>query len=415
VSDEDADPSSMSGVPPLRWGDLERAEDANALRDIANEIKLRYKSSPENFDILRDPPFSVPPMLKDPTIWRVRVKVRIQMIAIIPSNITSQKGLERDVVLTILQRAISRDSTSSIKSAFSRDTISGSIYVEAFLPGDVANILQGVHGVLRSRQKSIHLTSVPIDDRIPLLKMRAASYFPISPGSWVRIKHSRRYKHDLGFVFDVDQPSCEATVYVVPRIHLHGKRRRSERERPPPCLFDPQAVRQTHGDDALKKRNQVWLFKGDIYKDGLAELSIHLIGLSNNSVNPTRRELHQFQCSQNQRVVQAVAALNTTLDLRIDDWVEVIAGQHKGLFGHVRDLREDNTVTIEVAETVMPSLDIGRWEICRLFKKGHYVQVLASEYEGKEGFIVDLDKSNATIYCHCAQSSSPDEEVRQTV
>jgi hypothetical protein len=71
----------MSGVPLLRWSDLERAEDANALRDIANEIKLRYKSLPENIETLSSLHISTPPTLKDPTIWRVRVKVSIQIIA----------------------------------------------------------------------------------------------------------------------------------------------------------------------------------------------------------------------------------------------------------------------------------------------------------------------------------------------
>jgi ribosomal protein L24 len=291
--------------------------------------------------------------------------------------------------------------------------------VEAALQADVANVLRGVYGVLRLREGSVRMSRICLDDYIPLLQMRGVSD-SITSRSWVRIKRHRRYKQDLAFVADIDETTLEATVYVVPRL-LYRKRRRTERERPPPSLFNPEAIRELHGEGAIRRLNQVWVFKDDVYKDGLVELCVHLVDLTDKRVSPTAQELQLFRCSQNQRVVQAVDTFMTTLNLRIDDKIQVVAGQHRGLFGCVTDIHEDNTVTIVIDDAdISQPLDLGRWEICKTFNKGDFIRILAGVYEGREGFIVGLDtnQKTATVYSRrsvrqdsLSQCQVPGEEV----
>jgi len=272
-------------------------------------------------------------------------------------------------------------------------------------PVDVANALRGVNGVVRLRNGSIRMSRVPLDDYIPLLEMNLISPF-IKKGTWVRIKRPKLYRNDLAIVEGVSslQP---LEVWAVPRVRLNGKRQRKERERPPASLLDPEAVRKCYGNGAVENaRVSFWFFKSHTYRDGMILLELNLIDVSTNWVNPKKEEVQLFHGTQNQDVVQAIKIFNSTLNLRIDDMIQVAAGQHQGLLGHVTGLHKDGMVEVKIDGDTAQSLDLGRWEIRKSFNRGDFVQILAGEYEGRAGFIIDLEEESATIFSHDAAMRS---------
>ena len=144
----------------------------------------------------------------------------------------------------------------------------------------------------------------------------------------------------------------------------------------------------------------MWYFKDHMYKDGMILLELNFIDVSTNWVNPKKEEVQLFHGTQNQEVLQAIKIFNSTLNLRVDDMIQVAAGQHQGLLGHVTRLHEDGRVKVRIEGDTAQSLDLGRWEIRKSFNRGDFVQILAGEYEGRAGFIIDLEDESATIFSH---------------
>jgi len=302
----------------------------------------------------------------------------------------------------MMHRFFSTSSTTGILSAFSQDGISGSIYVEAARPVDVANAMRGVNGVVRLRNGSIRMSRIPLDDYIPLLEMNLLSP-SIKSGTWVRIKRPTLYRNDLAIIDGTTTSISQMTVWAVPRLRLNGKRQRGERGRPSASLASPEALRKCYGNWAVKNvKDSFWTFREQLYRDGLIILDVDIIDVSTKWANPTKEEVQLFHGTQNQKVVQAIKIFNSTLNLRIDDMIQVAAGQHQGLLGHVTGLHEDGMVEVKIDGDTAQSLDLGRWEIRKSFNRGDFVQILAGEYEGSTGFIIDLEEESATIYSHDA-------------
>lgn len=128
-------------------------------------------------------------------------------------------------------------SSHGINSAFTRDSLQGSIYVEADNSLAVVKALQGIPGVAHSPgSHTFGITLVDIGDRPLLLNMEMNGlHSSIKPLSWVRFKKGL-YRGDLALVRDVDGSTQHCEVYVVPRLAYDGKRKRGNR--PPPAYFD---------------------------------------------------------------------------------------------------------------------------------------------------------------------------------
>ena len=229
----------------------------------------------------------------------------------------------------------------------------------------------------------------------------------IKHGSWVRIKHHNRHTLDLAFVLHLDERTLTARVAVVPRIKFDRKRPRHRKIRSKPSLFDHHKVRELYGDKSLTKRNNGWIFRHNEYNGGLLMLSVNLFDLSKHNVNPTLEEIYLFRESQDPVVVAAAAALASTLKLRINDKVKVVAGELQGTSGYLTEIHDDGMVTIVADDEQVPPLNLMRWEICKLFSQGDFVRVLFGEHQGKEGFIVDLEGNSATIYHHVPVAGEP--------
>ena len=120
-------------------------------------------------------------------------------------------GLEEEAVFFLLQRV---SSDHQIRSAFTRGSIRGSIYVEGILDADMISLLNFTPGIIRKKQYGVVRHLIDPSDWVKLLTMQDPTT-AAKAGQWVRIRN-RVYKGDLGFVSRVD--SWGARVLVVPRL-----------------------------------------------------------------------------------------------------------------------------------------------------------------------------------------------------
>jgi hypothetical protein len=103
-------------------------------------------------------------------------------------------GLEEEAVIFLLQRATSEH---KIRSAFTRGSVRGSIYVEGILDADMISLLNLTPGIIR-KQSGVVREMIEPSDWVNLLTMQDPMTV-VKPGMWIRV-HNRAYKGDLGFV-----------------------------------------------------------------------------------------------------------------------------------------------------------------------------------------------------------------------
>jgi hypothetical protein len=118
-------------------------------------------------------------------------------------------GLEEEAVFSLLERGTQHQ----IRSAFTRGSIRGAIYVEGNLDADMISLLSLTPGIILKRSGVVRQLIDP-SDWVKLLTMQD----PISvanAGQWIRVRKGV-YKGDLGFVTRVEAWGTE--VLVVPRL-----------------------------------------------------------------------------------------------------------------------------------------------------------------------------------------------------
>jgi ribosomal protein L24 len=318
----------------------------------------------------------------------------------------TQIGLERDIVVEILQKCLRLTSIFDLKSAFCRDAIKGWIYIESKSVATIYNILDGVHGPMRHRG-NYEIRLVDIHDQHLLLNMDVAgSAPPIKVNSWVRIKRGT-YREDLGLVKFVTQPTLICDTYVVPRIPMTLDRKRKRGHRTPQLLFDPHAIQEIYGPDAADKRNRVYVFQGEVYEDGLLCREIHMTDLSIEGINATPEELEPFR--QSSKIWNEAEAMISPI--KVGDWVRVISGTFVGMVGEITEVLS-MTVRIAGKRTVGDAMAIRpTWgeaqkdtrevltrDVRKAFEVGDLVQIIRGLDRGLEGFLVRLEADSAVIY-----------------
>jgi transcription elongation factor SPT5 len=278
-------------------------------------------------------------------------------------------------------------------SAFTRDTIPGAIYIEALTIDSVNDALHGVAGVIRS-PLGPRIDLVPLEDRIPLLKMSGSISDTIKPGAFARLKDRSLYHNDLAVIKEFDPTTLVVRVLLAPRIQIGPDTKRKLDARPPPALFDPKVVKKAHGDDSVKQQNQVWRFKDTIYYNGLVEKDVPFYQLSDRGPKPKPSEIDLFLQSRDPSVLASIHTSGVLLHTQ--DRIRVIAGTFQGLVGHLLDIGA-KTVTIQ-SDAEFGRQEVYLSEVCRLFQLGDVVDVLYGEKRGAVGYIVDLDGASAVIY-----------------
>jgi len=193
-------------------------------------------------------------------------------------------GLEEEAVFYLLQRATSEH---KIRSAFTRGSIRGSIYVEGILDANMITLLNVTPGIRKI--SGLLCQTIDPSDWVKLLTMRKFDTVE-DPSQWVRVRNGV-YKGDIGFVTHVEGWGVQ--VLVVPRLKIPTpqaaaslKRKRSAAIRPEQRLFDPVTFSSVFQREAKLHYNGTYTSARQVFDHGLLcrNLDFHSIFLNSTGV-----------------------------------------------------------------------------------------------------------------------------------
>ncbi|KAH7910380.1 hypothetical protein BJ138DRAFT_1114128 [Hygrophoropsis aurantiaca] len=381
----------------------ERELNDQDLAKIAQNLHERYGRAAVRYtgDMNEVPQRLLMPSVHDASLWQVRVK----------------PGRERDIVFSLMRKAIDVEYTAqplSILSAFQRDSLPGMIYVEARSAQQVNMACKGLVGVYPSRG----IILVPIEEMASLLQIKKQD-LTVTPGSWVRIKRGK-YQGDLAQVMDITENGEDVGLKFIPRIDLNpkdeasvdGKKRKKagtglSTMRPPQRFFNYEEVVKVYGRKQVSKRNQVYVFQNDTYKDGFIEKDFKLSALVLENVNPTLDEITRFTRGQdgaeNENPVDlsiiAEASRKAAISvLQPGDHVEVFEGEQSGVHGVVDSINQDVvTITAVGVDIDGQKIDVPARGVRKRFKPGDHVKVMTGQNADETGLVVSVTDNVVTF------------------
>jgi transcription elongation factor SPT5 len=328
-------------------------------------------------------------------------------------------GRERDIVFSLMRKSIALETTPrplQIVSAFQRDSIVGTIYVEARSQQQVSYACAGLVGVYPSRG----ITLVPIEEMASLLQIKKQD-LTVMPGSWVRIRRGK-YQGDLAQVMDITENGEDVGLKFIPRIDLNprdeaqadgrsGKRKKAGNAtsamRPPQRFFNYEEVIKVYGRKAVTKRNQVYVFTNDTYKDGFIEKDFKLSGLVLENVNPTLDEITRFTRGQDGAETENTVDLSLIAEasrkaaisvLQPGDHIEVFEGEQAGVHGVVQEIVQDVvTITAVGTEVDGQKVELPARSVRKRFKPGDHVKVMTGQNADETGLVVSVSGNVVTF------------------
>ncbi|KAK7057324.1 transcription elongation factor SPT5 [Favolaschia claudopus] len=401
---EDASRTHYGHVPMSKFDD----SDEKSPEQIASDLSRRYQNAnPVRYtgDMNEIPQRLLMPSVHDASLWQVRVKA----------------GRERDIVFSLMRKAIDVEYSARplhIFSAFQRDSLPGMIYVEARSSQHVSQACNGLVGIYLSR--GIHL--VPIQEMASLLQIKKQD-LTVTPGSWVRIKRGT-YQGDLAQVVDITETGEFVGLKFVPRIDLNpkddgslegptGKKRKktstiaSGTTRPSQRLFNYEEVVAVWGRKNVVKRNQVYVFQNETFKDGFIEKDLKLSQLILEDVNPTLEEITQFARGQEGEGGENGVDLSLIAEaskkaaisvLQPGDHVEVFEGEQSGVHGVVEEINQDVvTITAVGVDFDGQKVDLPARSVRKRFKAGDHVKVMTGQNADETGLVVSVSDNVVTF------------------
>lgn len=315
-----------------------------------------------------------------------------------------------------MRKAIDLEYTArniSILSAFQRDSLPGMVYIEAKSSAQVSHACQGLVGIYLSRGIAL----VPIDEMASLLQIKKQDV-AITPGMWVRIKRTK-YQGDLAQVLDISETGADVGLKLIPRIDMNprddmsvdGRKRKkvstSLNMRPPQRFFNADEVVKAYGRKQMYKRNQVWIFAGDEYKDGFLEKDFKISAVTLENVNPTLDEISRFTSGVDGREAESSLDLSAIAEasrkaaiavLQPGDHVEVFEGEQSGMHGTVESIAGDVvTLSARGEEFEGQKMDVPARSVRKRFKAGDHVKVMAGQNADETGLVVSVTDNLVTF------------------
>jgi transcription elongation factor len=230
---------------------------------------------------------------------------------------------------------------------------------------------------------------VPVAEALSTLRV-SGGFTPASPG-WIRVKRGL-YKNDLGYIESVNATNLRLTARVVPRISLEpakGKKRKSKSQpaRPPPQLFDNALIENAYGSSKVQRRNHIFVFQNQLYRNGFLELELDRHDIYENAI-PTSDELLYFcrDLSIDVGVVAQAYDLAGRAALKPGDRLKVVSSQHCGLLGLIRTVL-GNEVQVDIGGI---ELTLSAESVRKSFQVGDEVKVNSGEYAGLTGWVVGV-------------------------
>ena len=288
-------------------------------------------------------------------------------------------GLEEEAVFSLLERATQHQ----IRSAFTRGSVRGAIYVEGNLDADMISLLNLTPGIIRNRSGVVRQLIDP-SDWLKLLTM----HDPISvvkAGQWIRVLKGV-YKGDLGFVTRVEAWGAE--VLVVPRLKTPtpqtdtSLKRKRTAIKPEQRLFDPDTFSSIFQRQPNLQYDGTYTSRGLVFDHGLLRLNLDMHSFSPVSVGIPSRIWWLFKHSSH-------PALTGSNFPRPEEWIfeegeRVIVSSEK------------KEATIAAVESTHLEVDLATnegiravswYNVRKAFSPGDFVIVMSGPSKGTRGWV----------------------------
>lgn len=331
------------------------------------------------------------PTVKDPNLWMVKC----------------QMGAEKTAALQLMRKYIAYENMKEdpgplqIKSVIALDAVKGYIYIEAYKQTHVKQAIDGINNLRLGLYKQ---NMVPISEMTDVLRV-IKEQPKIKRDQFVRLKRTI-YKGDLAQVDYVDAAANAVTLRLKPRIDYTrmrgplktaadkeaGKRLRGRR--PPPKLFDADAIRAIGGEVTTDGDFQI--FEGGRYRRGLLYKNFPLDAIVVDGVKPT---LNELESTEEQGLDKAELQLGTEKETKFapGDKVEVAEGELVHLKGKVMAVDGSKVTMLPSHEELKDPLEFPANELIKCFDEGDHVKVIEGRYEGDTGTIVRTDEKSAWL------------------
>lgn len=331
------------------------------------------------------------PTVKDPNLW---------MVKCLP-------GSEKMAVLQLMRKFIAYENTEEdpgplqIKSAIALDAVKGYIYVEAYKQTHVKQAIEGINNLRLGLNKQ---TMVPITEMPDVLRV-IREQPKIKRDQFVRLKRTI-YKGDLAQVDYVDTAANTVILRLKPRIDYTKMRgalrtagdkesnKRKVIKRPPPKLFDADAIRSIGGEVTTDGDYQI--FEGQRYKRGMLYKTFAIEAIQIDGVKPTMGELESME---EHDLDEAELQLGAEKEIRFSpgDKVRVAEGELQDLTGRVTSVDGSRVTMLPNHPELKDALEFPANELVKWFDEGDHVKVIDGRYEGDTGIIVRTDERSAIL------------------
>mgnify|MGYP000895620962 CR=1 FL=1 len=331
------------------------------------------------------------PTVKDPNLW---------MVKCLP-------GTEKMCVLQLMRKVIAYESMKEdpgplqIKSVIALDAVKGYIYVEAYKQTHVKQAIDGINNLRLGLHKQ---TMVPISEMTDVLRV-VKEQPKIKRNQFVRLKRTV-YKGDLAQVDYIDASSNTVCLRLKPRIDYTRMRgalrtsgdkesaKRSKSKRPPPKLFDADAIRAIGGE--VTSDGDFQIFEGNRYRRGLLYKMFPMDAIIVDGVKPTLNELEN---TEEQGLDTAELQLGAEKETKFapGDKVEVAEGELIHLQGRVIAIDGSRVTMLPNHPELKDPLEFPAVELTKCFHEGDHVKVIDGRYEGDTGTIVRTDEKSAIL------------------
>jgi transcription elongation factor SPT5 len=296
-----------------------------------------------------------------------------------------------------------------ILSAFFRDSLPGSIFLEAASATQVEKAIHGVLGVFMGNPPAL----VPIEEMAPLLKIKKKD-LQLTTGMWVRFKRGK-YTGDLAQVTDVDQlTSGVASLKFLPRIDLTAKEKKKDKltgkslgasVRPPARPFQVDEVRKVYGRGSVRPSGpDNYIFDNDEYMSGFLYKDFKVNFLQTEDVHPTLEEISKFTGDDSNTskidlsTIQDANKATTASGLVPGDRVEVHEGEQTGLHGTVETVTtEIVAIKAEGGDIHGQTIEVPARSVRKRFEVGEHVTVINGKNAETSGMVVEVEGDVVTL------------------
>ena len=300
-------------------------------------------------------------------------------------------GLEEEAVFYLLESA---SSEHQIRSAFTRGSFRGSIYVEGILDANMISLLNLTPGIIQ-KQSSVVRQIIEPSDWVRLLTMHDPTTV-VKGSQWIRV-HKGVYKGDLGFVTHVE--AWGARVLVVPRLKpptpqaAASLKRKRTSSRPEPRLFDPATFSSVFQRQPKLLYNGTYTSRGLVFDHGLLRLDLDLHSISLNSTGVPSQILGLFTRSSHPSLAESDYPYPEEWIFKEGELVTVCSSKKEATIVEVKSTHLE--VDLATKEGIVA---VNWYNVRKVFSTGAFVSVTSGPLRGTMGWVEGFADSDDTVY-----------------